>query len=574
MNVKSFLAAGCIVALGLGISGCSKDNDEGKVALQRISVTPESLNLAVGGTQQLTATPEPGNASDVSFVWSSGNTTVATVSEAGVVTAHAAGVAVISVASGSIKKDVLVNVSVAGTTESDYFEKANWTIVDVSTEWSPYEEQYGAGFLIDGNKETYWHTNPGARLPQAVTIDLKKSVTPRGILLWNRHDGAGSEPKAMNFLISDDLINWKILREAPWVSNACDHELYLRAQSTETGRYLRIFIDANWSGEDYTYLAEVSLTEEDRGADSDPAPQDYFEKANWTIVDVSTEWSPYEEQYGAGFLIDGNKETYWHTNPGARLPQAVTIDLKKSVTPRGILLWNRHDGAGSEPKAMNFLISDDLINWKILREAPWVSNACDHELYLRAQSTETGRYLRIFIDANWSGYDYTYLAEVSLTEEDRGADSDPAPPPQSSLMEAAIAWFQARQGQVTYSMTYRNGPYSYDCSSAVTYALQAAGLTPAYAYSTETLHDWLIANGFQCISAGAGYVFAAQRGDIFIWGQKGYSAGAGGHTGIFVDDSSIIHCNYANNGISTNDYNTYLGYAGGSSVYEYLYRHP
>ena len=113
MNLKSFLTAGCIVALGLGISGCSKDNDEEKVTLQRINVTPESLRLAVDETQRLTATPEPGNASDVSFVWSSSNETIAAVSQTGEVTAHAAGDAVISVASGSIKKDVPVTVTAA-----------------------------------------------------------------------------------------------------------------------------------------------------------------------------------------------------------------------------------------------------------------------------------------------------------------------------------------------------------------------------------------------------------------------------------------------------------------------------
>lgn len=45
-----------------------------------------------------------------------------------------------------------------------------------------------------------------------------------------------------------------------------------------------------------------------------------------------------------------------------------------------------------------------------------------------------------------------------------------------------------------------------------------------------------------------------KRGDIFIWGVRGASDGAGGHTGMFIDSSSVIHCNYGANGISIDNY--------------------
>ncbi|WP_227990307.1 peptidoglycan amidohydrolase family protein, partial [Streptococcus ruminantium] len=59
-------------------------------------------------------------------------------------------------------------------------------------------------------------------------------------------------------------------------------------------------------------------------------------------------------------------------------------------------------------------------------------------------------------------------------------------------------------------------------------------------------------------------------GDIFIWGRRGESAGAGGHTGIFVDGDNIIHCNYAHNGISVNEHDATWSYAG--RPYYYVYR--
>ncbi len=136
-------------------------------------------------------------------------------------------------------------------------------------------------------------------------------------------------------------------------------------------------------------------------------------------------------------------------------------------------------------------------------------------------------------------------------------------------MEQAITWMEARRGKVTYSMDYRNGPNSYDCSSAVYYALMAGGASSAgWAVNTEYEHDWLLKNGFTLIAENS--VFRAQRGDIFIWGKRGQSAGAGGHTGIFVDSNNIIHCNYARNGITVDGYLD-IARASGNKYY-YIYR--
>lgn len=135
--------------------------------------------------------------------------------------------------------------------------------------------------------------------------------------------------------------------------------------------------------------------------------------------------------------------------------------------------------------------------------------------------------------------------------------------------ENAIAWMKARQGRVSYSMEERDGDDSYDCSSSVYYALRSAGAVSAgWAVNTEYEHQWLINNGYTLISENTPW--DAQRGDVFIWGRKGASAGAGGHTGIFIDSDNIIHCNYRYDGISVNDHDDIWLYAG--RPYYYIYR--
>ena len=98
-------------------------------------------------------------------------------------------------------------------------------------------------------------------------------------------------------------------------------------------------------------------------------------------------------------------------------------------------------------------------------------------------------------------------------------------------MDKAIEWFEQRQGRVSYSMINRNGPNSYDCSSAIYHALIYAGILPQgfRIGNTETMFVDLPKFGFQRIEADANGYIPTQRGDIFIWGKQGHTSGAGGH---------------------------------------------
>lgn len=136
-------------------------------------------------------------------------------------------------------------------------------------------------------------------------------------------------------------------------------------------------------------------------------------------------------------------------------------------------------------------------------------------------------------------------------------------------LEQAIAWMEARRGKVTYSMDYRNGPNSYDCSSSIYYALMSAGAVSAgWAVNTEYMHDWLIKNNYVLIAENQDW--NAERGDLAIWGRRGQSSGAGGHVVMFLDPDNIIHCNYARNGISVDNYNQTAAASGW--MYCYVYR--
>lgn len=131
-------------------------------------------------------------------------------------------------------------------------------------------------------------------------------------------------------------------------------------------------------------------------------------------------------------------------------------------------------------------------------------------------------------------------------------------------MDKAIEWFAQRQGRVSYSMNYRNGPSSYDCSSSIYHALIYAGILPQgfRIGNTETLFVDLPKFGFQRIEADANGYIPTQRGDIFLWGKQGQTAGANGHVGIYIDSDNIIHCSYGYNGIHIDNHDWLAGING------------
>lgn len=128
-------------------------------------------------------------------------------------------------------------------------------------------------------------------------------------------------------------------------------------------------------------------------------------------------------------------------------------------------------------------------------------------------------------------------------------------------MDRAIEWFAQRQGKVSYSMINRNGPTSFDCSSSVYYSLIYAGILPQgfRIGNTETLFVDLPKFGFQRIEADANGYIPTQRGDIFLWGKQGQTAGANGHVGIYIDSDNIIHCSYGYNGIHIDNHDWLAG---------------
>jgi len=99
-----------LAMMSIAIAGCKKE-----VAVTGVTVSPTTVSLAPGGTQQLAASVQPSNATNKKVTWRSSNTALATVSDGGLITIPAiatAGVVTITVTTEDGDKSADCSVTV------------------------------------------------------------------------------------------------------------------------------------------------------------------------------------------------------------------------------------------------------------------------------------------------------------------------------------------------------------------------------------------------------------------------------------------------------------------------------
>jgi uncharacterized protein YjdB len=119
------------------------------VSITGVSISPATVSLYTGNTQQLSATVAPANATNKTVTWSSSNTAIATVNSSGLVTAVAAGTANITVTTQDGSKTAISTVTVNTTTSFtvNFYRPSTWGTSIKIYWWSALP----AGILADGS---------------------------------------------------------------------------------------------------------------------------------------------------------------------------------------------------------------------------------------------------------------------------------------------------------------------------------------------------------------------------------------------------------------------------------------
>ena len=171
---KMRMWASCLLAAGLFFvfTSCANGSggDSGSVAVTSVELNKTSTSITVGGTETLTATVKPDNATDKSVTWTSSDSTVATV-EKGVVTAVKAGEATITAKAGDKTATCAVTVTVP-------------KIVDLST--LTEDTVVADGYTVTGTLAN----NVKISIAAGATVTLKNaSINAEGT--WTSGDYAG-----------------------------------------------------------------------------------------------------------------------------------------------------------------------------------------------------------------------------------------------------------------------------------------------------------------------------------------------------------------------------------------------
>ena len=138
------------------------------ISVTGVSLDKTSLTMIEGDTQTLTATVLPSNAADKSVTWSSSNTSVATVSSSGVVTAKSAGYATIIVMTNDGMKTAACSVTV----NADPYGAVD---LGLSVKWSSFN--YGASSVTATGGYYMWGDPSGTGEPGSFTPPSVSSIS-------------------------------------------------------------------------------------------------------------------------------------------------------------------------------------------------------------------------------------------------------------------------------------------------------------------------------------------------------------------------------------------------------------
>lgn len=114
----AFVKSGTLIGVAISPSSrvisiaVPKSTQSTTISVTSVSLNRSSATLEKGDTLSLSATVSPSNASNKSVTWSSSNTSVATVSSSGVVTAKSAGTATITVKTSDGNKTAKCTITV------------------------------------------------------------------------------------------------------------------------------------------------------------------------------------------------------------------------------------------------------------------------------------------------------------------------------------------------------------------------------------------------------------------------------------------------------------------------------
>jgi beta-galactosidase len=140
-------------------------------------------------------------------------------------------------------------------------DRGLWTVVSCD---SVQEGEGEAANAIDGDEDTYWHTQwkpAEPKYPHQLVIDFGKPMKLQGISYWPRsgRDSQNGRVKAYEIFFSDDGKTWGAQPAASGEFKNRDGEQRLMLKQPTTARYLKFVAKSEMKGNPWAAVAELDV---------------------------------------------------------------------------------------------------------------------------------------------------------------------------------------------------------------------------------------------------------------------------------------------------------------------------
>ena len=222
--------------------------------------------------------------------------------------------------------------------------QTNWSVWSVDSE-ELIGEDGAASNAFDGDPATIWHTqwkNGSPTPPHDLRISLGGLYDISGLRYLPRQDGDDNgRIRQYQIYVSTDGTNWgTAVASGTFADTAAEQEVQF---APVPATHVRLVAVNSYDGDPWTALAEINVLGDISSAPVvAPIPQ-----TNWSVWSVDSEEVAAEDG-AASNAIDGNPDTYWHTQYGSSTPLP-PHDLRISLGGRydisGLRYLPRQDGS-------------------------------------------------------------------------------------------------------------------------------------------------------------------------------------------------------------------------------------
>ncbi len=297
-----------------------------------------------------------------------------------------------------------------------------WNTVDNNKPqfiWYITTDDFGVMHIQNSYTEKYMSglTDSDSSMGESA-VDIKFSDLGNNefnLLLNNKTMHAGGHSSGAG--ISGNIVSWAggANSASSWKFEAVDQEIAdeINSRYKKKVAFTSLAIEAlNELQTNYSYTVDAD-----------------FNNALVNDADRITSNATYPRKDGEGIpaLVDGNFETYWHSDYSSSAPKEqhyLQFDLGAGNEQEALAItyWKRHNAQSAFPTALTFMVSNDATNWKTVKQIENLDTGAPTTEYPGYTSKGFNlfgsyRYLRVLLQSNSNlvnGYSYTHFSEFRI----------------------------------------------------------------------------------------------------------------------------------------------------------------